>query len=131
MLEAAQPNWLLVIAAVYFMYAFGCLMGAAWNASSGEVSPVDAARQRVMLGFGGLFGFIGAGFQACGQLVTMVAGPWLVLSLLAIIPMLLVFVAMTDQTIERARDAVRAMEPRLLPALAPMPRALITREAAE
>lgn len=135
MLEATQPNWLLVCGAVYLMYAFGCLMGAAWASGSDGGTPGQSAaqdaRQRAMLGFGGIFGFIGGAFQAAGQFVTMVAGPWLMLTLLAIIPILLLFVAITEQGMERARETIRAAEPRLLPNLTPMSRALITREAAE
>lgn len=133
MVEVAQPNWVVVIGSVYLMYAFGFLMAAAWaGGGSSDLSATNIARRQAMLGFGGIFGFIGGAFQAAGQFVSMVAGPWVVVSLLVIIPVLLLFVAMTERWMEKARDVAQVIaEPRLLPNLAPMPRALITREAAE
>jgi uncharacterized membrane protein len=107
----SAPNWLSIVGSCYLIFAFGFLAGSAgfrrgWDATPEVRQQVTDYGQRVLMFAAGMLGVIGMLFQFLGQFVTVEHGIWFVLACLALVPIVLAYVFLGDQKLERYRRLI-------------------------
>jgi hypothetical protein len=109
----AAPNWLTIVGTCYLIFAFGFLAGSAglrrgWGAPPEVRHQITDYGRRVLVFAAGITGLIGMLFQGFGQFVVIEHGTWLVLACLMLVPIVLAYVFMGDQMMDRHRRGVEA-----------------------